>query len=125
MNIVTKLKELVRGQHVPTFRVTDEAKPYFRFLRTRGPILEELRTCKQQEKVVGIYAPVLGEGIFITGIEDVYDWEKETVVVLKPCDIMGNFLQRNYLSLSEIKSVCPFNCKYENPFIKTNSLDLR
>jgi hypothetical protein len=69
-------------------------------------------------KVIGIYCPALGEGMFLTGVDDILTVESEEIIVLKPYDMNGILLHRNTISITEIRSVCPFDSFYINPMIK-------
>ena len=116
MNFIDKLRSIVFGPVKTQIQLTHGEKA-LEIIKNRSAILQELNLCKEKGRLVGIYAGPLGDGMFLTGIEDIYKWEKETIIVLKPYDIGGNILQRNYLSLSEIKGVCPFIYTYKNPFV--------
>ena len=122
MNIIDKLRDIVRGESAPRIRFSEVRPSDLEILRSKKNILQQLEICKEQGKLVGIFSRTLGEGLFVTGIEDIYKWEKEEIIVLKPYDIGGNILPRNYLSLSEIKAVCPFNCTYKNPFLNLDQV---
>src|SRR5688500_265286 len=119
MNLIEKVKALVLGQRELRFQNGDRLEmANLEIIKTRSEILKELNSSKALGKLIGVYASSIGEGMFLTGVEDVYKGEKEVIVVLKPYDVGGNILQRNYLSLSEIKGVCPFNYLYSHPFIE-------
>jgi hypothetical protein len=122
MNIIEKLKTLIHSQQ-QKFITHHPANFEFRITRKRKGILQELRWSKEHGKAVGIYSSILGEGMFVTGIEDIYEWDKDTIIVLKPYDLGGLVLQRNYLSLSEIKGICPFNFIYRHPLINKDQLE--
>lgn len=85
------------------------------FIKNRRSIYRELAISKEAGTVVGITSPVLGDGMFITAVDDIYTTEAGAVVQLKPYDMSGHFLARTQLSLSEIRSVCPFKTAYRNP----------
>ena len=84
-------------------------------------MLEVLRTSMENGTAVGINAPVLGSGIYITAVEkilnnnDIFD-QSEIVIVLKAYDITGYFFARNVIKLNEIKSVWPLRSPFKNPF---------
>ena len=122
MNIIEKLKTLF-AQDEQRFVINYPGKFELRVIRTRKEILQELYASKERGKTVGIYSSSLGDGMFVTGIEDVYEWETDTIIVLKPYDLGGFILQRNYLSLSEVKGICPFNCTYQHPLVSIDSLE--
>jgi hypothetical protein len=122
MNIIEKLKTLF-GQEEQKFIANYSRKFEFRIIRTRKEILQELKASKEQGKIVGIYSSTLGDGMFVTGIEDVYEWEKDTIIVFKPHDLGGFILQRNYLSLSEVKGIYAFNCTYKHPLVSNDQFE--
>lgn len=82
-----------------------------------GRMLDVLSESKAQGTAVGIFAPVLGQEIFVTAVEDILV-DEEITVVLKNYDITGYILETNKLKLAEIKSVCPFKSPFENPYMK-------
>lgn len=89
-----------------------------KIVKQRRYIRKELFSSRATCKALGIYCPTLGEGMFLTAVDDMISGEKEEIVVLKPYDMNGILLPRTHLSISEIRSVCPFESLYENPLIK-------
>jgi hypothetical protein len=84
-------------------------------IKLKAEISNVILKARDVGNVVGVYSPALGEGMLLLGIEDVLTDRSEPVIVFKRYDLNGIVLQRTHIGLSEIRSVCPFNCKYENP----------
>jgi hypothetical protein len=87
-------------------------------IRVKKSVREHLIECQRTGKVIGIYCPAIGTGMFLTGVDDIYNNGKEELVALKPYDMNGILLQRHHVALSEIRSICPFESYYTNPLIK-------
>lgn len=93
----------------------------FDFVKTPGAMLNALVASKENGTAVGINAPALGTGTFITAVEkilnnnDIFD-QSEIVIVLKAYDVTGYFFERNVIKLNEIKSVWPLKSPFKNPF---------
>ena len=81
-------------------------------------ILEALISAKTNGTMIGIHAPVLGNGTYITGIIDIATHDYETVIFTKGYDVTGYFLDKSSLKLSEIRSVIPFTSIFINPFLR-------
>ena len=94
---------------------TDSAKKNFEFIKFRKSLLNTLVNTHKKGTVVGIYSNVLGDGMFVTGIEDIYEYEGDYIVHLKRYDVIGTILMRETISLSEIKAICVFDMHYKNP----------
>lgn len=84
----------------------------------RGEILNILTDSKIYGTAVGINAPVLGNDIYVTAVEDIV-MDKHITIVLKNFDTTGYMLETNKLSLGDIQSVCPFKSLFENPYMRT------
>src|SRR5687768_16730523 len=91
----------------------------FDFVKTRKAVLKELIISKQSGNLLGLYSKALGEGMFLTGVEDIEQHGKEVVIVFSRYDMSGNILSRTRLSLGEIQMVCPFNQTYRHPIISS------
>jgi len=87
-------------------------------VKSRRAIARAILKSKQTENVVGIYCPALGEGMLLVGIEDVLTDHREEVIILKKYDLNGILLERTHISISEIRSLCAFDSKYENPLFR-------
>jgi alpha-acetolactate decarboxylase len=80
-----------------------------------GEMLNILTESKLNGTAVGIYAPVLGNEIYVTAVEDVLIDDEITIIL----DVTGYILEKNKLRLDEISSVCAFKSPFQNPFMKT------
>jgi hypothetical protein len=89
----------------------------FNFLRNSEDILNALLHSKERGNVVGIIAPVLGNGLFLVAVDDIFLNDPEPLIKLKSYDITGFFLDKNVLNLSEIKSICSFQSIFHNPYL--------
>ena len=87
------------------------------FITSSDTILQELLHSKLNGNMIGISSPVLGTGMFITAIEDILLEGKRSIIILKRYDITGHFLATNKVLLNKITAVCPFQSKFENPFL--------
>ena len=87
-------------------------------VRGRKHMLDTLIDCHKRERLVGIYSDILGEGMFVTGVHDIYDYDEEPIIMLKRYDLSGALLIRETLSLNEIKAVCLFDNCYRHPVIE-------
>ena len=88
------------------------------FISEQDQIIEILHQSKDQGTVVGLSAPILGNGVFLTGIENVIKNENDYLIVLKGYDVTGYILERNKIKLSDIRCVCPFKSPFNNPYLK-------
>jgi hypothetical protein len=118
-NFIEKIKELFSA---PRRLHSDAMNSTIQVIRSKKQILAKLAQSKESGNVIGIYSQGLGQGMFLTSIEDLFTVEKENIIVLKPYDLHGIYLQRTHLSLAEIDSVCPFNIVYANPIKKLNEI---
>lgn len=89
----------------------------FGFTRSGKGIIRELLSSKASGNVVGIYSPVFGKGMFLTGVEDLYQEDKVTVAVLHRYDLSGQILSRNCIAVDEIEMVYSFGQRYKNPLL--------
>lgn len=82
-------------------------------------MLLELLSSKEGQTVIGINAPVIGQGTYLTCVDDIIIGDEEDIqIVLKGFDVTGYFLEKNLLTIGEIRSVIPFKSAFENPFLK-------
>src|SRR5688500_17271060 len=81
-----------------------------------GEMLNILNESKTNGTAVGIFAPVLGQEIYVTAVEDILV-DDDITIVLKNYDMTGYMLETNKLKLGEIKSVCPFKSLFQNPYM--------
>ena len=85
-----------------------------------GDMLNILFESKEHGIAVGIKAPTLGDGIYVTAVDDII-LDQDIIIVLKSYDITGYMLETNKLKLGEIRSVFPFKSAFENPYMKNIS----
>lgn len=67
-----------------------------------------LKKAMEEGKVVGVCSAVLGKGIILTGVEDVFEMKGEWIVLLKPF-VKNSILRRDYISIDEIDNILPVN----------------
>jgi len=87
---------------------------HFKFVNERQAILKLLSIAMTSGKVIGVYARVLGEGMFLTGVSYISD---EKIIDFETYDLSGQILTRTKISLDEIKMVCQFDQDYVNPLL--------
>lgn len=99
----------------------------FDFIKDRQEIFRALLDSKESGTAIGIKSPVLGKGMFVTGVEDILigDGHENTKVILKGYDFTGHVLETNNIRLTEIEGVCQFSSKFGNPILKTLSKILK
>jgi hypothetical protein len=90
----------------------------FAFVSEASKILAALGESRKNETVIGISAPILGNGIFLTSVEDIKPAGNDYTIVLKGYDITGYILERNKIRLTDVRAVCPFNSPFRNPYLK-------
>lgn len=81
-------------------------------------MIETLIESQQNNTVVGISAPVLGNGVFLTSVDNIQPSGPDYIITLKGYDVTGYILERNKIRLSDIRAVCPFRSKFNNPYLK-------
>jgi hypothetical protein len=86
-------------------------------INDRSKIVEMLKYSQKHGSTIGIYAPVLGGGIYVTSIGNVMPGE-EAMVVLRSYDPSGVILNTNQVKLTDIRCVFPFQSVFENPYTK-------
>ena len=103
------------------------SKAPFDFIREPTEIFKALLDSKEHGTAIGIKSDLLGKGMFVTGIEEIFigDGHENTRVILKGLDFTGHVLETNAMMLSEIEGVCRFNSKFGNPILKTISKILK
>ena len=87
-------------------------------------ILDELIASQEHGNVIGIWAPPLGDGMFMCAVENIYhdDEEHDEVIILKEHDLKGVPLQAHVLFLQEIEQVFPSTTLYGNPPVDNRTL---
>jgi hypothetical protein len=106
--------EKIRSLIAPKKGAEKDHSP-FEFVKSKKAILKELVISKKIKNVVGVYCDVLGEGMFLTAVEDIERTESAEIIVFYQYDITGRLLIRTRVELDKIQLVCPFNTTYENP----------
>jgi hypothetical protein len=112
MNIVEKLKVFFLS---PLEIEEVVSTPHLQLIKSKKGILRELLFSKQNGSVIGVYSSDLGEGMFLTTVDDIFRVENDEIIVFRAIDIHGSRLHRTHFSLNEIDTVCPFNAKYADP----------
>lgn len=104
--LIEKFKKYLQPTHRPF-------NSPFTFIESKEGIIEEISRSKTTGAVLGLYSPALGQGMFFTGVDDLYLMKNEEIVVLKPFDLHGVPLKRDHLSIREIKSVSPTSISFK------------
>ena len=78
-------------------------------------ILHELISSRENGNVIGIWAPSLGTGLYMCGVENILDddIEHDKVIILKEKDLNGVQLPVHVLFLQEIEKVFPLKTLYQ------------
>lgn len=102
---------------------TDLPNTPFDFVKEPKEIFKALLDSRQNGTAIGIKSPVLGKGMFVTGVENILigDGYENTRIILKGYDFTGHVLETNSIWLTEIEGVCSFASKFGNPILKTLS----
>src|SRR5262245_48319488 len=86
-------------------------------------ILNVIVTSKENGSTIGLRSKTLGEGIFITAIDDIILEDGETIILLKPFDVTGFMLPTNKVKLDAIDAACPLISQFRNPVLKSIEKD--
>lgn len=99
----------------------------FDFVRDPQEIFKALLDSKERGTAIGIKARALGQGMFVTGVDDILigDGHENTRIILKGFDFTGHVLETNTIHLTDIEGVCQFTSKFGNPILKTLSKILK
>lgn len=91
------------------------------FIKDPRDMLKALLDSKDRGTAIGIKCPVLGKGVFVTGVDDILlgDGHENTRIVLKGYDFTGLVLETNIISFGDIEAICQFTSKFGNPILKT------
>jgi hypothetical protein len=87
------------------------------FVSAKAEMLGILVNSKQHGSAVGIIAPVFGDDILITAVEDIILEEGKTVIILKQYDRSGYMLPSSRITLEDMTSICPFSSEFRNPYL--------
>lgn len=108
-DFVAKLRQPVKTENQPSSPLS--------FIKDRREILNALTKSHASGKLVGVYARALGEGMFLTGVNNIEKDGSEPVIAFETYDQSGQILGRTRLALGEIKMVCPFDAPYIHPLL--------
>jgi hypothetical protein len=112
-NFAERIKSLVtRGKST-----APETKLPIDFVKTKKGILKELVLSKVSGNAVGVYAKPMGQGMFITVVENIDTNTRNGIIEFSKYDMSGSILSRNELTIDEIEMVCPLNQKYRRPIL--------
>jgi hypothetical protein len=120
MNLVEKIKKSLSSQN----KVESPDSGSLNFVKNRKAILKELMLSRDTGNLIGVYSRVLGEGMFLTGVDNIEDDHGTEVIIFETYDMSGQILNRTRVSVDEIKMVCPFNSAYINPILKKPSIGM-
>jgi hypothetical protein len=113
MSIVEKLKDVF--SNTPK---SESISPGMEFIKSRTAILQELLLSKESGKLIGVYSPAFGEGMFLAKVDQIETDGLHKVIIFHKYDMSGIILLRTRIELSEIKMVCPFNVSFSNPVLE-------
>jgi hypothetical protein len=120
MNLVEKIKKSLLAQNKPG---NSDTSP-LTFIKNRKAILKELTLSRDTGNLIGVYSRALGEGMFLTGVDNIEENHGTEVIVFETYDMSGQILNRTRVSVDEIKMVCPFTSAYVNPILKKSSIGM-
>lgn len=87
--------------------------PGLRSVKERNEILAELENSRSENNVLGFF--LRGEEELITtAVDDVQKKGDDIWVQLKPCDLHGYPIEKNIISLDEIRTVVHFNTRFDD-----------
>jgi hypothetical protein len=106
-----------------TKKASDNGKSALTFVKTNPEISELLIESQTTGTLIGVYSPMLGEGMFLTRVESICmeNTQNKKIVVLNRYDMSGHILATTRVALSDIRTVCPFNQIYKNPAFTLDS----
>jgi hypothetical protein len=118
---VKKLAEKIKSFITSDAATVNQKSSSFDFIKSKKGIFKELVISKESNNILGVYCNALGEGMFLTAVEDI----ENDIVVFHPYDISGRLLSRSRVALTEIQMVCPFNKTYggSSSFVKSTNRD--
>jgi hypothetical protein len=111
LNIVSKIQESLSGKSEANGKMT------FTFIQDKQEIFKALSNSLQRGTVIGVYSRALGEGLFLTGVDDIEHDGPRTTIVFETYDISGKPMPKTRIDASDIKTVCPFQIEYINPLL--------
>jgi hypothetical protein len=87
------------------------------FVKSKKGILKELIASRDSGNLIGIYSKVLGDGMFLVGVNNIETDTSAEIIVFETYEQSGMILNRTRVSIDEIKLVCPFAKRYLNPIL--------
>ena len=111
--LLEKLSDLFLGEQQAKLELREL---HVQFIRKEKAILKQVKLCKESGGLIGVYSPVLGEGMFLTTVDEIHIQHDDTRIDFKPYDISGKFLDKTSLSIKDISCICPFNQIYSESF---------
>ena len=114
-NFLEKLGALLIGEEPIKLQLRELQ---VQFIRNRNAILQQIKLCRKSGGLIGVYSDELGKGMFLTTVDHIHSIDDEVLIVFKPYDVNGDFLQRTSLPLKDISGICPFNQIYEAPALR-------
>lgn len=114
-SLVDSLKKTVS---LPLGTLTSQENPNdIVFVKSQKAILKELIKSRNNGTLIGVYSRALGEGMFLTGVNQIEEVRGVEVITFETYDQTGQILNRTQLSIDEIRMVYPFSIKYTNPIL--------
>jgi hypothetical protein len=111
-NLTEKFKKI--HTFLANAMVSETSFASFDFIRTKDHMLRELEYCRRASNLVGVYCPLLGNGMFLVGVEQIVTGDDGVLIIFHPSDMSGHTLSRRTLQIDEITMIVPFN----NPFVQ-------
>jgi hypothetical protein len=113
-NLTDRVKDFI--PFIAHSMISETTGASFDFIKRKQKMLEEFKFCLQHGNLVGVYCPILGNGMFLAGVENII-WgdDGSPSIVFFPFDMSGHALARRSIELNEITSIVPFNNPYISP----------
>lgn len=111
LNIVSKIQQSLLGKDEPRHKLS------FTFIQDKQAILKALVNSLNKGTVIGVYSRALGEGLFLTGVDDIEQNGPQQIIIFETYDVSGKALQKTRIAVNDIKMVCPFQIEYINPLL--------
>jgi hypothetical protein len=118
-NLTERFKDLIPFLANSMMAQTSDAS--FDFIRSKKKMVSELEYCLRNTNLVGVYCPLLGNGMFLVGVENIVYGDDGILIVFYSHDMSGHTLSRRTLHIDEITMIVPFN----NPYIAPIAINMR
>jgi hypothetical protein len=112
-NLTEKFKDLI--PFLANSMMAQSSDASFDFIRSKKKMISELEYCLRKSNLVGVYCPLLGNGMFLVGVENIVYGDDGTLIVFYSQDMSGHTLSRRTLHIDEINMIVPFNNPYISP----------